>query len=74
MPNHSLPRRTMLAGEELRWKKARDGQISTQNKFIKSLTVSLSRVGGCRLLGWSPHDNLDQWLETLGGMVQNWSQ
>ncbi|VDO65835.1 unnamed protein product [Schistosoma curassoni] len=74
MPEHRLPRRTMLTGVGNSWKKVRDDQTKTWHQSIKSPTSDLSHVGRCRLLGWGPRDYRDQWLETLGDMVQNCSQ
>ncbi|RTG80778.1 uncharacterized protein DC041_0010338 [Schistosoma bovis] len=56
------------------WKKVRGDQTKTWYQCLKTLTSSLSYVGRCRLLGWSPRDYRNQWLETLGDMAQNRSQ
>ncbi|VDP09048.1 unnamed protein product [Schistosoma margrebowiei] len=56
MPEHRLPRRAMLTGVRDGWKKVRGGQTKTWHQCLKSLTSSLSHVGGCRLLGWGPRD------------------
>ncbi|CAH8481648.1 unnamed protein product [Schistosoma intercalatum] len=71
MPNDRLPRRAMLSGIGVGWKKARGGQTKTWHKSMKSLTSGLSHVGRCRLPGWGPRDVSNRWLETLNDMAQN---
>ncbi|VDP68355.1 unnamed protein product [Schistosoma mattheei] len=69
MPNHRLPRRAMLNGIGVGWKKARGGQTKTWHKSMKS--SGLSHVVRCRLRYWGPRDDSNRWLETLNDMAQN---
>uniref|UniRef100_A0A183JY08 HTH_Tnp_Tc3_2 domain-containing protein n=1 Tax=Schistosoma curassoni TaxID=6186 RepID=A0A183JY08_9TREM len=74
MPEHRLPRRSTLTGVGDGWKKFRGGQTKTWHQCLKSLTTSLSHVGKCKLLGRSPRDYRNQWLETVVYTAQNRSQ
>lgn len=44
--------------------KARGSQTKMWHQFMKSLTVGLNHFGKPNLLGWSPRDHCDQYLET----------
>ncbi|CAH8522603.1 unnamed protein product [Heterobilharzia americana] len=71
MPGRRLPRHTMLAEVGPGWKETRGGQTKTSDQCMKSVTVSLSRVGRRRLGGRGPRDKMNQYLETPGDMAEN---
>ncbi|TNN12857.1 polyprotein, partial [Schistosoma japonicum] len=50
------------------------GQTITRHQSMKSLIVGLSHVGKCRLPGWGPRVNCNEWLGTLSDIAQNRSQ
>lgn len=49
-------------------KKVRGGQTNKFHQFMKSLTIGMSHVNRCKLIGWGPHDYRNQWLGTLDDM------
>nr|AAX30319.1 SJCHGC02985 protein [Schistosoma japonicum] len=49
-------------------RKAMGCQTKTWHQSIKSLTIGPSHVDRCRLPGWGPDDNRNQWLEVLNNM------
>ena len=70
MPSNRLPRRVLLSEVPLEWKRVRGGQCATWARNMKALTVGLSHVGRCRLPGWGPRDQPNEWLETLCEMAE----
>lgn len=66
MPNHRLPRRSMLTSVGDGWITVRDGQTKALHQSLKSLIPGLIHVDGCRLLGWSRWNiyNNENWSPT----------
>lgn len=65
MFSHGLPRRVILAGVDVSWKKSRGGQTKAWHQFTRTLVTDLNHAGRCRLPDWAMHNNYDQLLGML---------
>lgn len=69
---YRLPRHVvMLSGVVVDCEEDRRGETATWNQSMKTVTIGLSQVNRCRLLGCDPRDYRNQCLETFGKIAQN---